>query len=341
MNLMLQRVRQRISWHALGHAVVDPRVDRAVMARVGIYMFGSGSALALGAVVVGDPAPGRSPVLVGVAIAALTAAAVLVFAFDHLPRVAYRAVAGAGTALVSVAVWAEGAGGSAWVLYLGAVFYAVYFFGRRHAAAQLVAISACFGAIQALDGGSAERWLLASVIVLAAGLLIGLIKERIQQLIAQLDQLSRSDHLTGLLNRRGFEQALARELRRAERYEHPLAVLMADVDGFKRLNDELGHAAGDEALTRIARLLLATKREPDVAARLGGDEFVLVAPETGREEAAVLARRLGAAVAEEFAADSVGLTISIGVAGYPDDGRTLDDLYKAGDDSLYAVKPAG
>ncbi len=125
----------------------------------------------------------------------------------------------------------------------------------------------------------------------------------------ELEQLSRTDALTGLRNRRAFLEELAREASRAGRQQRPLAALYIDVDDFKRLNDREGHARGDEALTAVASALTGTLRAVDVAARLGGDEFCVLLPDTDNQQAAAVAGRL-----RERVRATCPVSVSIGIA---------------------------
>jgi diguanylate cyclase (GGDEF)-like protein len=118
-------------------------------------------------------------------------------------------------------------------------------------------------------------------------------------------------------------------------------LLIGDLDHFKRVNDVLGHPAGDERLTRFAQLLYAGKRRIDAAARMGGEEFALLLPETDEHGAYVIAERLRHKVREAFAPDQVALTVSFGVAAYPTHGSTGDQLLVAADQALYVAKELG
>jgi len=162
--------------------------------------------------------------------------------------------------------------------------------------------------------------------------------------IAAFDELERSaftDALTGLHNRAFFDQALRRELKRARRGARPLALLLVDVDDFKRVNDTLGHTAGDRALAALGRLVRRTLREIDLAARFGGEELVLLLPETAREGARIAAERLRLAVAEGFAGDAPAGTVSVGAAATPEDGLEAEALLAAADGALYRAKGEG
>ena len=154
----------------------------------------------------------------------------------------------------------------------------------------------------------------------------------------QAAALARIDPLTGLGNRRAFDETLERELSAARRYDTPLSVLVADLDDFKAVNDRHGHPAGDDALRQVAHSLVETVRRPDACFRWGGDEFAVVLPRTGPERAELVANRLRAAVARDVRVpgdDTMG--ISVGVADLRTD-QAPDDLIAAADRALLAVK---
>ena len=157
-----------------------------------------------------------------------------------------------------------------------------------------------------------------------------------------------TDFLTGLKTRGYFEQQLDLELARAERRGTPVAVLMIDIDHFKRLNDTHGHLAGDLVLHNVAAILSSDLRQIDIAARYGGEEFVLLLPETTLQGAKLVAQRLRYSVeqakfrtgAAEGAVEE-HLTISIGVALFPEEARSKQDLLEAADAALYQAKAKG
>lgn len=160
------------------------------------------------------------------------------------------------------------------------------------------------------------------------------------RLYQKTQELSYRDGLTGLFNRRHFEETLEQERYRAERYRMPLSLIMADIDHFKRYNDTYGHPAGDQALKTVATILTETTRRVDIAARYGGEELVLILPLTPKDPARLVAEKLRVAVeGSHFPAGR--LTISLGVATYPQDGDSAAKLIKAADDALYAAKQAG
>jgi diguanylate cyclase (GGDEF)-like protein len=152
------------------------------------------------------------------------------------------------------------------------------------------------------------------------------------------------DPLTGLANRRVAEGALETELARADRFDEPLAVLMADLDDFKAINDRWGHPFGDEVLREFAAALRESIREIDLSGRWGGEEFAVVLPGTDVEGGAALAERIRDNLRNRAVTapdgELVGFTASFGVAAYPD-VEAKDDLVAAADAALYEAKRAG
>ncbi|MGH8574635.1 MAG: GGDEF domain-containing protein, partial [Gammaproteobacteria bacterium] len=162
-------------------------------------------------------------------------------------------------------------------------------------------------------------------------------------------QAALADEKTGLLRATAWQQLAGRELAKADRSGTPLAVLMVDLDHFKRVNDTHGHLAGDEVLRAVAAVLRTTTRRYDVVGRFGGEEFVLLLPETSAGEAEQVAqrisdsiRRLAVTAHTEHGATTIeGLTVSIGAAIYPHDGLQLEELLLAADVLLMTAKHGG
>ncbi|MFZ5446213.1 MAG: GGDEF domain-containing protein [Myxococcota bacterium] len=165
----------------------------------------------------------------------------------------------------------------------------------------------------------------------------------------ELLQLSRTDGLTGLVNRRHFEERLAQEFSRSERYRTPLSCFLLDIDHFKKVNDTWGHQFGDVVLREVAGVARRALRDVDVLARYGGEELVALLPETSPEEAWRAAERVRMGVeAMRLTAQTpdgpkpVRCTASIGVATFPSDGvETGEQLVNAADECLYVAKEAG
>jgi diguanylate cyclase (GGDEF)-like protein len=180
------------------------------------------------------------------------------------------------------------------------------------------------------------------MLLLAATLLAAVIVSR----SVRLRRLSSYDGLTQLHNRAYFEERLIEELLRASRYGRSLSVAILDVDGFKQFNDTYGHPAGDAALRTVAGALRGSARRSDIVARYGGEEFVIILTETGVHEAVAkldaLREEVGRLPIETPRASWPGkLTVSAGVASWPDDGAWPDELLHAADDRLLAAKRAG
>jgi len=166
----------------------------------------------------------------------------------------------------------------------------------------------------------------------------------LQEANARLERLAVTDGLTGVYNHRRFQEGLAAELLRSTRTGRPVSVLMADVDLFKKVNDAMGHPAGDELLRRLAQVLNSALRGTDLLARYGGEEFAALLPETSKTVAGQVAERMRAAVEAELNVDgrwTQKITISVGVATYPDDGKTGEQALIAADEALYVAKHQG
>ncbi len=162
----------------------------------------------------------------------------------------------------------------------------------------------------------------------------------------EAQRLSITDGLTGVWNRRYLQLTLTKEIERAQRFGRPLSVLMMDIDHFKLVNDAHGHHVGDEVLVELTRRTMSTIRgQIDSLARYGGEEFVVVLPETPSDGAKVVADKILAVIRHRpFVEDEdtgVPLTVSIGVAAFPEDGSTADELVRAADLAMYRAKEAG
>ncbi len=177
----------------------------------------------------------------------------------------------------------------------------------------------------------------------AAGDQFGVAIER-AQLFGEVQQLAITDGLTGLYNRRHLFVLAEREVERTRRYGHPLAILMLDLDYFKRVNDTYGHAVGDHVLCVVAERCLGNLREVDILGRYGGEEFVVLLPETSLPSAIKVAERLCRLIGGEPVETDKGpvsVTVSLGVAPLDEDCEGLDALLERADQALYAAKARG
>ena len=163
--------------------------------------------------------------------------------------------------------------------------------------------------------------------------------------LAVVQRQASVDDLTGLYNHRFLIDSLGQQVALAERLGTSLAILMLDIDHFKALNDTHGHSAGDLALTTFAQTVLSNIRRADLAARYGGEEFVVLMPNTSAQEAFVVAEKIRAAVGATNVdlpdRPPVRLTVSVGVAAYPDDTDSASELFGLADDALYDAKRMG
>ena len=167
---------------------------------------------------------------------------------------------------------------------------------------------------------------------------------RQKQLEEELQKLATIDSLTQAFNRRAFYEKLNEEVGRARRYEHPLSVVVCDLDDFKLVNDTFGHAVGDQALNEFGTLVSGSMRESDFIGRIGGEEFALALPYSDIGAAAQSAERLRSSLEQaEFVIDGnrVALTISVGLSELRDEADTVSELMKRADDALYEAKTTG
>jgi diguanylate cyclase (GGDEF)-like protein len=169
----------------------------------------------------------------------------------------------------------------------------------------------------------------------------GLVEDLLRERSSELEWLAHTDALTGLFNLRYLRQQVDHLLGLHQRYGHPFALLLLDVDGLKRVNDSFGHAAGDELLVGVADAIRAATRSVDVAARIGGDEFCVLAPQQTASRATVLGERLATGIEEIEAADGSHVGVSIGVVACPEHATEPERLLELADVAMYAAKAAG
>jgi len=160
--------------------------------------------------------------------------------------------------------------------------------------------------------------------------------------VERVKQLAYLDGLTGIFNRRFFEMRINEELERARRYGSGMAVIIADIDHFKRLNDEFGHLLGDEVLRQVSSIFHQQVRKIDVVCRYGGEEFAILLTQTNEQQALTIAEKLRRQVQQwQFPGVPRTITVSAGIAAFPTHGRTRDDIVRGADKGLYAAKQDG
>jgi len=167
---------------------------------------------------------------------------------------------------------------------------------------------------------------------------------RQKQLEAQLIQLAERDPLTNLYNRRRFHEEIDRIIADASRRKAHAGLLAIDLDGFKPINDEYGHQAGDEVLIKLAEEVGATVRRNEIFFRVGGDEFAILAPDADEEEMVGLARRVSGKISDMrflFSGREVRITASLGIALYPRHAASSEDIIARADSAMYQAKLSG
>jgi diguanylate cyclase (GGDEF)-like protein len=157
---------------------------------------------------------------------------------------------------------------------------------------------------------------------------------------AEVEEKARIDDLTGLLNRRSLDELMASEISRHFRYGGVFSVIILDLDSFKAFNDKHGHLAGDRLLEKVGAAIKGTIRGADLAFRHGGDEFAILLPATKADAATQVAERVRKQIALQVV-DDKGITVSLGLASWPADGKTASEVISAADVALYAAKQGG
>jgi diguanylate cyclase (GGDEF)-like protein len=161
------------------------------------------------------------------------------------------------------------------------------------------------------------------------------------RLFTKSEEIARIDGITELFNRRHFDERMREEIDRHSRYGDILSILLIDLDNFKKYNDTYGHLAGDRLLVQAAAMIKSSIRSSDQAFRYGGDEFAVILPHSSTMDSFSVAERMREKIAEAMSARQLDISVSIGVASWPGDGATLDDLCNAADMALYYAKRTG
>jgi diguanylate cyclase (GGDEF)-like protein len=316
---------------------MDESLRQRQMVRVAALLFGVGSAISAISIVAPHQPQLETEGLAFVVAAGALLTAILLTVGERLPGWTVHLWPAAGTAMVSFGLLFNGerhggAAGGDEMYYLWVTLYAAYFLGRWATAAHLGLMAAAYTTmLVAIDPGpiGPSRWLTTMGLATGSAIVVRLLSERVERLVAELRLAAATDPLTGLLNRRAFSERCGDELARARRSGEAFAALLIDVDHFKQINDREGHAAGDAALVDLAAALTGQLREIDTVARLGGDEFAVLLPATGVAAAQATAERL---------CERAAVPISIGTAVYGIDGHTTDELARAADAALYEAK---
>jgi diguanylate cyclase (GGDEF)-like protein len=322
-----------------------------VSVRIGASLFFAGAVLSAAAMQLphssrADSAGYYAMALVEMALAVTAVALPPRLARRHAPAI--LPVAGALVVCGTVYFNGERLGGQSTLTELYLVWpalYAGYFCSRRAMLAAILSLGAIYaGTLVLVDPPMAiglHRWIVTMSVVTGAAGALYVLRRHVERLVGALHAAAHTDPLTGMLNRRGFEERFAVEIERSARTAEPFALLLGDLDHFKGLNDRFGHIAGDEALAAIGEALRDACRAIDTAARIGGEEFVLLMPATGVEDGFEAAERLRTSVCDLNGPDGSPLTISFGVVEHPVHGQVWPELMRAADSALYAAKSGG
>src|SRR3954452_14646479 len=324
-------------------AIVERQSEETVRTRAQGGFFVFGGILALVSLLLPHAPQVMEPGVAAIGSFACVSGAVLLFFPQILPPQLLTGVLACGNLLISLGIYFTQSTTSVYaLLYVWVGFQAAYFLPRRHAVAHVVGTAFTYSvALACVPGGDrGQRLLLMFGVVAVIALMVTVLRERVDRLIARLADAARTDALTGLLNRRGFQELMEVETERALRSARPLAILVGDLDHFKHLNDRFGHAAGDLALRRFGEIASSASRRIDAVARIGGEEFALLLPDTEQHAAYLLAERLRRAV-KEPGADGELPSVSFGVASFPSHAADAEALMHAADQALYAAKAMG
>lgn len=308
------------------------------------FVWGVGAAFFLFVLLFGWAPAGASTVLLCVDVIGFTVLGLLVVGHDHLPAWTPDLCAYLFYLVVGGVIFAYGDPDSAVAFfYLWLSVHSFYFLPWPRAAPQVGFIAVDY-AVSVWAIGTAFPALRYTITMLTTTVicaLVALLRARVDVLVTSLAGVARTDPLTGLPNRRAYDELIDSEIARADRTGDGLALVMADVDHFKRINDRFGHPVGDAVLQQVADHLRRSGRRADVAARVGGEEFVLVLPNTDAQGAVLVAERLRMSLRRSFAREPLQVTMSFGIASYPGDGSDAPALFQAADTALLAAKTDG
>ncbi len=319
----------------------DPGADpkRRQMAYTAAAMYGGAAVVSLvEGLIPGGPTFSLLPGFV----ALVTVSGLVVFG-PRLPLFALAALGPLGAAMIAIAIGSTDGPNDGAVLFIWPVLWTTYFFGRKGA----IGIVLWTGFVDALAQiampagvGHADRWFDVMVGMTVVAAVVHWLTNRNEELVGRLAAEARTDKLTGLLNRRGFEERVEVELARARRVNASIGVASFDIDHFKGINDEWGHEVGDRVLAGLGDVFRAQTRDTDVVARMGGEEFLVLLVASDSEHAGALAERVRAAFATELDPDLPHVTISAGVTTAPAPA-TIEPLIQIADSALYKAKAAG
>jgi diguanylate cyclase (GGDEF)-like protein len=320
-------------------SLADIRSNRRIMAYTAAAIYGTaGLDGAIEGLLPNDPPFAMLPVIVVFVMFAL------LMAFGpRLPRWALALLGPLGVALIAYALATSPGPGDGAVLYALPVFWTTFFFGRRGAVASVICVAVGHAVtlllLPAVDSYPG-RWLDVMVSVCGVAIVVLVLESRNEMLVERLAGEARTDPLTGLLNRRGFDEHALREFAHVGRDGAPIALVTLDIDHFKRVNDGWGHMVGDRVLANLARVLAGEARGIDVAARLGGEEFAVLMPGSDAAGAEAFVERVRAGLEAGAGLDLPAVRISAGVVA-TSEPLDVQVMLESVDRALYAAKRGG
>ncbi len=270
--------------------------------------------------------------------------AAIIDVLDSWSRAAKIWAAMVGMLLLGVVDYLTGTEVSFAFFYLIPVSFVAWFVGRRPGILFSLAGAGVWLAANRLAGETFSHPLISywnTSTRLGFFVVVGLLLAGLRDVLDRERAVSRTDFLTGVVNRRAFYDLATRELQRAQRYGHPFTVAYIDLDNFKQVNDRFGHRTGDQLLKVVAQTVAAGLRSTDVVARLGGDEFAVLLTETGMESAQRALPKLREQLLAEMAQHRWPVTFSIGALACEAPPSSVEEMIRLADDLMYTVKAAG
>jgi diguanylate cyclase (GGDEF)-like protein len=318
--------------------------DRGLMARSLMFLFFAGASIAALALVFGN-APADEPRMIATAASGFGIAALLLVGYDRLPGWTFPIILACGTMLIEWTIYSSGESTSAFAMfYFWIAIYAFYFFSRRMAALQLAFIACSYAAVLAVipdaPNPSVVRWAVTTSALVVAGAMIGLLKDRVDRLMGALGEASRTDTITGLLNRRAFTDTLEMELERARRGHINVGLIAIHLHWPSGGADSI---RVDRALEMAGAAVRRAVRRIDVATRTGDHTFAVIVPYASDHGAYVLAERIQAEVLEglKAATEGHGVEVAVGVASFPEHASTVEELRHGADLAVTAARNLG
>jgi diguanylate cyclase (GGDEF)-like protein len=270
-------------------------------------------------------------------VASLLIVNVIAMRNKHNPPIPFSWLLIPGAASIVISIHTQGIYGLLWSYPALLFFYFALTTRLANICTGLLLLSASFMCLQKLGPEATVRFVSSMVAMMVA---MNIILNVLKSLQYKLQEQTIRDPLTGAYNRRHMENCLAAAIERKYRHNSTASLLMLDVDYFKRINDELGHEAGDKVLRQLVTLMEARIRKLDLLFRSGGEEFIILLPETTSDQACILAEQLRTEIASAPFISAHAITASIGVAEL-ENAQTLDHWLKNVDDALYSAKREG